>query len=66
MTLVVVTKEEKPYVMLNKEKIGNEAYEGFSIDLLKVNKVIFRSDFSQDKDIKIVLMVFWGFQIAKL
>jgi hypothetical protein len=45
VTLVVVTKEEKPYVMLNKEKIGNQAYEGFSIDLLKVNKVIFRSDF---------------------
>ena len=37
VTLVVVTKEERPYVMLNKGKKGNDAYDGFSIDLLKVS-----------------------------
>ena len=36
VTLVVVTKEERPYVMLNKGRKGNDAYDGFSIDLLKV------------------------------
>jgi hypothetical protein len=36
VTLVVVTKEERPYVMLNKGRTGNDAYDGFSIDLLKV------------------------------
>ena len=36
-TLVVVTKEEIPYVMLKEGKTGNAAYDGFAIDLLKVN-----------------------------
>ncbi len=36
VTLVVVTKEERPYVMLKKGKTGNSAYDGFAIDLLKV------------------------------
>ncbi len=36
VTLRVVTKEEKPYVMRRKDKMGNEAYDGFAIDLLKV------------------------------
>ena len=35
-TLVVVTKEEIPYVMMNNGKTGNAAYDGFAIDLLKV------------------------------
>ena len=35
-TLVVVTKEEIPYVMLRQRKTGNAAYDGFAIDLLKV------------------------------
>ena len=35
-TLIVVTKEEIPYVMMNSGKIGNAAYDGFAIDLLKV------------------------------
>ena len=35
-TLVVVTKEEIPYVMMKKGKTGNAAYDGFAIDLLKV------------------------------
>ena len=35
-TLVVVTKEEIPYVMLKRGKTGNAAYDGFAIDLLKV------------------------------
>ena len=39
VTLVVVTKEERPYVMLNKGRTGNEAYDGFSIDLLKVRNI---------------------------
>ncbi len=38
ITLVVVTKEERPYVMLNKGRTGNDAYDGFSIDLLKVRR----------------------------
>ena len=37
-TLVVVTKEEIPYVMLKRGKTGNAAYDGFAIDLLKVKK----------------------------
>ena len=36
VTLVVVTKEERPYVMLREDKTGNEAFDGFCIDLLKV------------------------------
>ena len=36
ITLTVVTKEEKPYVMLKPGKTGNEAFDGFAIDLLKV------------------------------
>ena len=36
-TLVVVTKEERPYVMMKKGFKGNAAYDGFAIDLLKVN-----------------------------
>jgi hypothetical protein len=40
VTLVVVTKEERPYVMLNKGRTGNDAYDGFSIDLLKVKKFL--------------------------
>jgi hypothetical protein len=35
-TLVVVTKEERPYVMLKEGKTGNAAFDGFAIDLLKV------------------------------
>ena len=38
VTLVVVTKEEQPYVMLREGKTGNDAYDGFCIDLLKVIK----------------------------
>ena len=38
VTLVVVTKEEQPYVMLLEGKTGNDAYDGFCIDLLKVIK----------------------------
>ena len=38
VTLVVVTKAERPYVIYNKSKIGNEAYDGFAIDLLKVGQ----------------------------
>ena len=36
VTLVVVTKEERPYVMLRQDRTGNDAYDGFCIDLLKV------------------------------
>ena len=36
VTLVVVTKEERPYVMLKEGFEGNDAYDGFAIDLLKV------------------------------
>ena len=36
VTLMVVTKVELPYVMLRPDKTGNEAFEGFAIDLLKV------------------------------
>ena len=36
VTLVVVTKEERPYVMLREDRTGNDAYDGFCIDLLKV------------------------------
>ncbi len=36
-TLVVVTKEEIPYVIRQKGKRGNSAYDGFAIDLLKVH-----------------------------
>lgn len=36
VTLMVVTKVELPYVMLRPNKQGNEAFEGFTIDLLKV------------------------------
>ena len=39
-TLVVVTKEETPYVMLKEGKTGNAAYDGFAIDLLKVFPLI--------------------------
>lgn len=35
-TLIVVTKEETPYVMLKRSGTGNAAYDGFAIDLLKV------------------------------
>ena len=35
-TLVVVTKEETPYVMKRPGRKGNAAYDGFAIDLLKV------------------------------
>ncbi len=34
--LTVVTKEERPYVMLRRGRKGNDAFEGFAIDLLKV------------------------------
>ncbi len=37
VTLMVVTKQERPYVMLRKGREGNDAYDGFAIDLLKVN-----------------------------
>ena len=37
VTLTVVTKEEKPYVMLREGRHGNEAFDGFAIDLLKVS-----------------------------
>ena len=40
VTLVVVTKEERPYVMLRQNKTGNEAYDGFAIDLLKVSQYV--------------------------
>ena len=36
VTLIVVTKEERPYVMLRENETGNNAYDGFCIDLLKV------------------------------
>ncbi|XP_065161284.1 glutamate receptor ionotropic, kainate 2 isoform X2 [Atheta coriaria] len=37
ITLVVMTREERPYVMVKEEKnlTGNARYEGFCIDLLK-------------------------------
>ncbi|XP_072394933.1 glutamate receptor ionotropic, kainate 2 [Diabrotica undecimpunctata] len=37
ITLIVMTREERPYVMVNEEKnlTGNARYEGFCIDLLK-------------------------------
>nr|CAI5853715.1 unnamed protein product [Callosobruchus analis] len=37
ITLIVMTREEKPYVMVKEESslIGNARYEGFCIDLLK-------------------------------
>ncbi|XP_056633755.1 glutamate receptor ionotropic, kainate 2 isoform X2 [Diorhabda carinulata] len=37
VTLIVMTREERPYVMVNEEKnlTGNARYEGFCIDLLK-------------------------------
>ena len=41
VTLVVVTKEERPYVMLREDQTGNEAYDGFCIDLLKVSVYIY-------------------------
>ena len=37
-TLVVVTKEERPYVMLKEGHEGNQAYDGFAIDLLKARQ----------------------------
>ena len=40
-TLVVVTKEETPYVLLKEGKSGNSAYDGFAIDLLKVCYLLF-------------------------
>eukprot|EP00095_Tigriopus_kingsejongensis_P010202 maker-scaffold1554_size35889-snap-gene-0.6 protein:Tk10202 transcript:maker-scaffold1554_size35889-snap-gene-0.6-mRNA-1 annotation:"glutamate receptor kainate 2-like" len=33
--LRVVTRQEKPYVMINKLLKGNDAFDGFAIDLLK-------------------------------
>ncbi|TRY72258.1 hypothetical protein TCAL_00217 [Tigriopus californicus] len=33
--LTVVTREERPYVMINKSLKGNDAFDGFAIDLLK-------------------------------
>ena len=45
ITLTVVTKEEKPYVMLRPGKRGNEAFDGFAIDLLKVGYFV-RSSFT--------------------
>ena len=36
VTLAVVTKEELPYVILRRDKTGNDAFDGFAIDLLKV------------------------------
>ena len=36
-TLVVVTKEETPYVLVKEGKSGNSAYDGFAIDLLKAS-----------------------------
>jgi len=38
VTLTVVTKEEKPYVYLREGKNGNDAFDGFAIDLLKVRR----------------------------
>ena len=37
-TLVVVTKVQKPYVILREGQTGNDAYDGFAIDLLKVSE----------------------------
>ena len=34
-TLLVVTTVERPYVMIKEGAEGNEAFEGFAIDLLK-------------------------------
>jgi len=39
VTLTVVTKEEKPYVYLRPGKQGNDAFDGFAIDLLKVSDI---------------------------
>ncbi len=36
--LTVVTKVERPYVMLRRGRRGNDAFEGFAIDLLKVRE----------------------------
>ncbi|PNF32815.1 hypothetical protein B7P43_G04494, partial [Cryptotermes secundus] len=38
ITLIVMTREEKPYVMVKEERnfTGNARYEGFCIDLLKL------------------------------
>ena len=38
VTLTVVTREEKPYVMIREGKTGNDAFDGFAIDLLKVRE----------------------------
>ncbi len=40
VTLTVVTKEERPYVMLRAGMEGNDAYDGFAIDLLKVGGTV--------------------------
>ncbi|CAB4054867.1 GRIN [Lepeophtheirus salmonis] len=34
-TLIIVTKEERPYVMFQEGLIGINAYDGFAIDLIK-------------------------------
>ena len=34
-TLLVVTTVERPYVMIREGAEGNEAFDGFAIDLLK-------------------------------
>ncbi|XP_059470882.1 glutamate receptor ionotropic, kainate 2 isoform X6 [Neocloeon triangulifer] len=48
ITLIVMTREEKPYVMVREDKnlTGNSRYEGFCIDLLKAiaNQVDFNYD----------------------
>ncbi len=36
VTLSVVTLEERPYIMRRRGRRGNDAFDGFAIDLLKV------------------------------
>lgn len=40
ITLSVVTTEERPYVMMRKGRTGNDAFDGFAIDLLKVRTLL--------------------------
>ena len=42
-TLMVVTMVERPYVMIREGAEGNDAYEGFAIDLLKASVSILLS-----------------------
>ena len=66
-TLIVVTKEEIPYVMMNSGKIGNAAYDGFAIDLLKVriNSTFINPNLNKKSKFEKYLLIFqiWIFYL---